>query len=196
MKTKLLILICLLTLNVTAQTTHDLIWERFFISPNSDLTIEVGDTVRWTWTDPDHTVENVPGSSVETFDSGFFGPIGSQFSYTFTVVGLNDYFCGIHGAGNMSGTITVQNSLGIDDDKLNSFKILSNPANTYLNIQLAKPTSNLNISIYDLIGKKVLIPNFNNTDKLTIDINSLRSGLYLITLETDNSKTTKRFIKN
>jgi plastocyanin len=196
MKTKLLILICLLTLNVTAQTTHDLIWERFFISPNSDLTIEVGDTVRWTWTDPNHTVENVPGSSVETFDSGFFGPIGSQFSYTFTVVGLNDYFCGIHGAGNMSGTITVQNSLGIDDDKLNSFKILSNPANTYLNIQLAKPTSNLNISIYDLIGKKVLIPNFNNTDKLTIDINSLRSGLYLITLETDNSKTTKRFIKN
>jgi plastocyanin len=196
MKTKLLILICLLTLNVTAQTTHDLIWERFFTSPNSDLTIEVGDTVRWTWTDPNHTVENVPGSSVETFDSGFFGPIGSQFSYTFTVVGLNDYFCGIHGAGNMSGTITVQNSLGIDDDKLNSFKILSNPANTYLNIQLAKPTSNLNISIYDLIGKKVLIPNFNNTDKLTIDINSLRSGLYLITLETDNSKTTKRFIKN
>lgn len=196
MKTILLILICLLTLSVTAQTTHDLIWERFFTSPNSDLTIEVGDTVRWTWTDPNHTVENDPSNSVETFDSEFLGPIGSQFSYTFTVVGLNDYFCGIHGADNMSGTITVQNSLGIIDDKLNSFKILSNPANTYLDIQLANPTSNLNISIYDLIGKKVVIPNFGNTDKLTIDIKSLRSGLYLITLETDNSKTTKRFIKN
>ena len=138
MKTKLLIVaILLIVCNVNSQTTHNLDWFAG-IGSNVDLTIESGDTVIWTWTSPNHTVENDPnGTSVETFDSGFLGPNGSTFSHTFTTIGSNDYFCSVHGAGSMSGTITVTDNLSLEDfDKENSIKLFPNPSTSELNIQL------------------------------------------------------------
>tara|TARA_R110000796_G_scaffold116524_7_gene229090 strand:+ start:792 stop:998 length:207 start_codon:yes stop_codon:yes gene_type:complete len=58
---------------------HNLDWFAG-IGSNVDLTITAGDTVIWTWISPTHTVENIDGSSVETFNSGFLGPNGSTFS--------------------------------------------------------------------------------------------------------------------
>lgn len=136
MKTRLLIVLAFVgMLNINAQTTHNLNWFTG-IGSNVDLTIESGDTVKWTWTDPNHTVENVPGNSVETFDSGFLGSTGSTYSHTFTVVGANDYFCDVHGPASMSGTITVTQNLGIDENGLKPFKIISNPATDLLVIEL------------------------------------------------------------
>ncbi len=138
MKTKLLIAALFLgLLNINAQTTHNLDWFTG-IGSSVDLTIETGDTVIWTWTNPNHTVENVVGSSVETFSSGFLAPTGSTFSHTFTLVGDNDYLCGVHGANSMSGTITVEESLGIEDEILNSFSIKSNPVNQNLELSFSQ----------------------------------------------------------
>ena len=47
MKTKLLLFFAFITLGLTAQTTHQLEWS--FASTDQNLTIEVGDTVVWTW---------------------------------------------------------------------------------------------------------------------------------------------------
>ncbi len=74
--------------------------------PNTDATISVGDTVRWTWTDRlTHTVDSVTGPA--TFNSGLRTGVGSQFSHTFTQAGTSTYECGVHGIGSMGGTITV-----------------------------------------------------------------------------------------
>ncbi len=76
--------------------------------PNLDATITVGDTVTWTWADAlPHTVED-DGAGAEAFSSGIIASMGSTFSHTFTVVGSTDYLCGVHGAVNMGGTITVE----------------------------------------------------------------------------------------
>ena len=74
--------------------------------PNTDATISVGDTVRWTWTDRlSHTVDSVTGPA--TFSSGLETGVGSQFSHTFTQAGTSTYECDVHGIGAMGGTITV-----------------------------------------------------------------------------------------
>lgn len=74
--------------------------------PNTDATISVGDTLRWTWTDSlSHTVDSVTGP--ETFSSGLRTGVGSQFSHTFTQAGTSSYECFVHGIGLMGGTITV-----------------------------------------------------------------------------------------
>ena len=94
MKQTLLILMCLSLWTLNAQTTHNLDWEIGANGPEMDLTIDVGDTVVWTWTDAiPHTVENVVGNSVETFNSGVLTGLGQTFSFTFNSVGVNDYFC-------------------------------------------------------------------------------------------------------
>ena len=198
MKSKLLITIAILlgVSKMNSQTTHNLDWFAG-IGQNVDLTIDVGDTVIWTWTSPNHTVENVPGNSVETFGSGFLGPIGSTFSYTFTIVGDNDYFCGVHGAFSMSGTITVQNNLSVNDFKIGSnFNLYPNPANNILNVAFKNEIPNGTFEVYDMLGKQLLSQKLNYNKLASIDISNFNSGLYFIKVSHNGKSETKQFIKN
>lgn len=189
MKTTLLLLL-FITFGIQAQTTHDLNW-RIGIGTNVDLTINTGDTVRWTWTDSaPHTVESDAGST-ETFNSGSITGNGSTYSYTFTVEGSNPYLCAFH-PGTMRGTITVENALSFDEIERNSFNILPNPATTRIDIKLSEKVSAKTISVYNLIGQKVLsIENAENP----IDISPLRKGIYLLNISSETLNHTKRFVK-
>jgi len=181
-------------LHVKAQTTHNLEWFTG-IGPNVDLTIETGDTVIWTWINPNHTVENVEGSSVETFNSGFLGPAGSTFSHTFSLVGANAYFCSIHGAASMSGTITVEENLGTLKENINAFIIERNPVDTKLNIRFPLNISKGEIAIYSLLGKMIVSKTIVNEDDITLDVSSLQKGLYLISVYSEKGSATQRFVK-
>jgi hypothetical protein len=196
MKTKLLIAgLFIGLLNVNAQTTHNLNWFTG-IGTDVDLTIVSGDTVIWTWTNPNHTVESVEGSSVESFDSGFLAPTNSTFSYTFTVVGDNDYFCGVHGAASMSGTITVDENLSIEDETLNTFSIKSNPVNQNLELNFSQNLLEGKLVILDLLGKSILSTTVNNSSSALIDVSSLKSGVYIVKISAENNTQSNRFIKN
>jgi len=195
MKTKLLLLACFTFFSVNAQTTHDLDWFAG-IGSNVDLTIDVGDTVRWTWTSPSHTVENVPGSSVETFNSGFLAATGSIYSYTFTVVGDNDYFCGVHGAFSMSGTITVEDpTASIEDEAFRNFSILPNPASDVLTVKLPSNPNAAEIEVFSIIGQRVLTKSLSTTADAPLDVSNLQSGLYIIRVTSGENSQTKRFVK-
>lgn len=198
MKSKLLTLTFFLIGIITnyAQTqSYDLNWFTG-IGSNVDLTIEENDTVEWTWTSPSHTVENDPsGSSVESFDSGFLEPNGSVFSHTFTVVGSNDYYCSVHGATSMSGTITVvaEGTLSTTDFTLNNFSIYPNPSINYINLKLPGSISEASINIYDILGKRLLSKVIDNDEK--IDTSNLKNGMYLLEVSSLGKTKTKRFIK-
>lgn len=89
-----------------AQQTYQLDWGFNINGANASLTIEQGDTVEWTWIDTgQHNVVNT-ANAVETFDSGLLQGVGTTFSHTFTVMGVNDYQCTPHNS-TMFGTITV-----------------------------------------------------------------------------------------
>ena len=68
----------------------------------ADITVKVGDTVKWTNEDSAaHTVE----SSDKVLKSDELSQ-GDTFSYTFTNAGKHDYVCGIH--KSMHGSVTVR----------------------------------------------------------------------------------------
>jgi hypothetical protein len=194
MKTRLLIILCLGIYNLNAQTTHNLNWF-VGIGSNVNLTIEIGDTVKWTWTSANHTVTSDLGST-ETFDSGSLGPIGSTFQWTFTEVGTNPYFCDIHGPASMSGTITVQNSLGIDDNTLSNFKLYPNPSNSILKLEFPSYVTEGKVTVFDVLGKEFIMKSFNTTNSLEINTSIWSQGIYLIKVQSGNSSLTKQFIKN
>ena len=85
------------------QTTHQLDWDNTGDCANQQLTIEVGDTVEWTWGSGNHNLVSKFG--VETLNSGYNFP-SFVWSYTFTIVGSTDYECSVH-PENMYGTITT-----------------------------------------------------------------------------------------
>ncbi|HET6464076.1 MAG TPA: plastocyanin/azurin family copper-binding protein [Nitrospiria bacterium] len=79
----------------------------FKLNPQ-DLTIKVGDTVKWTNTDErKHNLASIPGSGpgdeLEIF--AVMEP-GAVYSHTFKVPGEYPYFCFIH--NQMTGKITVE----------------------------------------------------------------------------------------
>jgi len=194
MKTKLLAFIFLVaTSAIMAQTTHNLDWFTG-IGTDVDLTISQGDTVIWTWTNPNHTVESASGSA-EDFDSGFLMETGSTFSHTFTVVGSNPYFCGIHGAASMSGTITVE-TLGVEEFNANdTFTILPNPSSSEMNITLPSSIETSTVRVFDLLGKRVLEKELTSQQKVTIDVSKWNSGIYIVRVSSDALTQTKRFVK-
>jgi len=201
MKKLLFILFISTGLNLSAQTdTYNLNWFAG-IGNSVDLTIETGDTVIWTWTSPNHSVENDPsGSSVETFDSGVLQENGSTFSYTFTVLGSNDYYCGVHGAASMSGTITVVAEGTLSSNGQNAptkFSIYPNPSSDLLNISLPRLSDqSLNLEVFDVLGKRVYTQQLGAV-KTKVNISKWNSGVYLVRLTSadDAITLTKRFVK-
>lgn len=76
-------------------------------SPSS-VSIQVGDTVTWTWKASGHSVTSgVPGASSGLFDSGISNA-GKIFSHTFTDPGTFAYYCKPHGGCcGMVASVTV-----------------------------------------------------------------------------------------
>src|SRR5437867_4324484 len=79
----------------------------FCFSP-SEVTINPGDTVRWTWSSSGHsTTSGTPGSPNGIWDSGILNQ-GAMFTHTFNSVGSFPYYCTPHGACcGMVGTVMV-----------------------------------------------------------------------------------------
>ncbi len=96
----------LLTPLLALSATHEVSVRNTFFTPN-DLTIEVGDTVRWTNNSGLHNVTADDGSFSSATSSSF------TFSRTFTSVGEIRYYCSVHSspgqniATSMNGRINV-----------------------------------------------------------------------------------------
>jgi plastocyanin len=77
-----------------------------------NVTINVGDTVRWTWVGSGHsTTSGTPGHPDGMWDSGVQSA-GFTFSFTFTTPGTFNYFCSPHGlCCGMIGSVTVNQQI-------------------------------------------------------------------------------------
>ncbi len=88
-----------------------------FVFSQPDITIEVGDTVRWTWESAGHNVgSGLPGDPTPFFLSGPPADVGTIFEVTFDQAFLDAnavpdniyaYHCHPHGDLGMVGSITV-----------------------------------------------------------------------------------------
>ncbi|MEC8238547.1 MAG: lamin tail domain-containing protein, partial [Bacteroidota bacterium] len=88
----------------TPPSSYQLPWSQLE-SSGQQLTVNVGDTVRWTWGSGFHNLAQANGETEPGFGEGFFGEFHS-YAHTFTTVGSHDYICSPH-SGSMYGTITV-----------------------------------------------------------------------------------------
>jgi len=167
---------------------------------NTDRTIEVGDTVVWTWVGTgNHNVQSDGTSSnAESFDSGATEPAPNTFQYTFNNIGSTSYRCQPH--ASMNGTITVvaEGTLSTSSiDFQNEFRIYPNPSADYMNVEVPKlGNQSLRLEVFDVLGKKVLTQNLNKLSS-RINVSKWNSGVYLVRLTTseDTVAPTKRFVK-
>lgn len=79
--------------------------------------------------------------------------------------------------------------------ELQDIKIFPNPAKDYINVQLnGQQNKNIKLKVYDLLGNclKSFAYNSNYSRQCTIDIKGFPQGLYYLSVETENNKTTRK----
>ncbi|QQX75482.1 MULTISPECIES: T9SS type A sorting domain-containing protein [Aequorivita] len=189
-KIKLLLLTVLTASMATAQTTFDLDWFVGVPSANVSISIEMGDTVRWTWTDEvPHSVTSESGSQ-EDFDSGILTGSGSQFSYTFTETGVNDYKCEVH--SGMVGTITVEQTASLEEKFRKNISFYPNPVSNKVTVASLYKLDRY--KIYSILGQ--VIAEEAATGNITeIDMANLESGIYFINASSGELNSTFKVIK-
>jgi uncharacterized repeat protein (TIGR01451 family) len=87
---------------------------------------------------------------------------------------------------------TFSNLSDTNFDRNELFTLFPNPTKNSLNINLLSENEIQNCVIYNLLGQKLI----SSKSQQTIDVSSLQQGTYLIEVETQSGKVTKRFIKN
>jgi plastocyanin len=105
---------------VVSQASHTVdvtVGPGLIFSPSS-VNIVTGDSVRWTWSGNNHTVTSGNFGSC-TIDNHYCSPsdvncptaavsnTGATYSHTFTQAGTFPYFCRVHCAFGMTGTVNV-----------------------------------------------------------------------------------------
>ncbi|MEZ4779529.1 MAG: T9SS type A sorting domain-containing protein [Flavobacteriaceae bacterium] len=188
-KVTLLFMALLTTLFVSAQTEHFIDWSTG-VGAAGSITIEVGDTVTWTWADAlPHSVTSDAGAT-ETFDSGIITGLGTTFSYTFNLPGTNPYGCDVH--SGMTGVITVEQVAGVEDNFALSVNHFPNPVVEKLSV--TSEYSFTAYEIYDVLGKKVAAQGLEGTN-VSIDMSQLKSGVYFVTVASNDLQKTFKVVK-
>jgi len=198
-----LILILIITFGVNyAQTVHDvsLLGNNTF-SP-ADLTVPVGDIVRWTNNGGLHNVVADDGS----FTSGSVSSAIWVFTHTFDTEGEFRYFCAAHGAAGgigMSGIVRVTGATDVDDDVQNpDFKLnqnYPNPFNPSTTIEYSIPRNEfVTLKVYNITGslEDVIVSENLPAGNYIVQYNAsgLSSGVYFYQLIAGNYISTKRMI--
>jgi len=193
MKIKLLVFVLLFSVYSNSQNTYNYGW--WFDSTNQQISIEVGDTVEWTWGQSgQHNLVQLSGPETGFGDSTLFGP-GHVYSHTFTTVGVNTYECSPH-PNSMYGTITVNdNSASIEDESFFVFNIYPNPAKDEIKLSFANVVGEISVEVYDMLGRTNIFNKVDNVDNYSLDISKLKSGVYLITISSKDIRISKKFIK-
>jgi len=85
------------------------------------------------------------------------------------------------------------NTVGVPNNVAKNFGFYPNPANNY--ITLSSPESISSISIYNIIGQKVINNVVTDSDS-QIDVSSLSEGVYFLEVNINGRKDTYKFLKN
>ncbi|HBD27293.1 T9SS type A sorting domain-containing protein [Flavobacterium sp.] len=121
-------------------------------------------------------------------------------SATFTAPTSGIYYFGIHNNTPQAATetflfldsISLTTNLSSTDNQISSLEIYPNPTTSVLNISNNNNLDIKNISVVDVNGRTVK----NQAGSLTqINVSDLNAGVYFVTIEAAEGKTTKKFIK-
>lgn len=171
---------------VCAQTSHEVTVSNFAFSPAS-LTINAGDTVRWTNSEGFHNVNGTEATFPDNPQS-FGNSLAAAtwvYEFVFTESGAYQYRCDQHPA-TMTGQIVVEGvSSTRDQPAADVLSFYPNPTAGMLYWTPRKNyRSNTSLQIFDITGRVVVQSVL--IDGSPIDISVLPAGLYTYQLLSQN----------
>ena len=187
---------------IFSQSVYVIEATNFEFTPKN-ITVEIGDTVRWKNVEGNHNVVADDGS----FTSGSASTSSWVYDHVFTSAGENPYYCVNHGSagGNgMAGNVTVEVPTGVakQNGLINNFKLeqnYPNPFNPNTKINWQSPAGGRQtLKIFDVVGNEIAtlideVKPAGNYD-IEFDASSLSSGVYFYRLNAGAYIQTKKML--
>ncbi len=82
----------------------------------------------------------------------------------------------------------------VSPSQIDEFTISPNPAKTTLNIKLTNSDAELQLEVFDVLGKRIYKGMITKLES-SINVANWKSGVYLVRISDDKTTQTKRFIK-
>ena len=93
-----------------------------------------------------------------------------------------------------TATTTVKATAGIKGMDANGFVLYPNPASGKVTLQLQNTAAAItDVTVTDVLGKTVLTESLQGTQP-ALDITSLKSGMYFVTIKADGKQLTKKLV--
>ena len=92
-------------------------------------------------------------------------------------------------------SITTTGAMSTNDVLSSKFSVYPNPTNNFLNISGSDALQMNAVKITDINGREVSNTTFSNTDSAQINVSNLASGMYIISIASDQGVATKKFMK-
>lgn len=175
---------------LTAQNVVEIAWGQGVNESVASPTIEVGDTVLWTWADASQkSVTSIPNGT-EIFDSGTLKGVNTDFSFTFLKTGVTEYQN--DSDPSMHGKVTVVSKLSTEEKFIKNLNFYPNPVKNELTISSIFKIDSY--EIYNVLG--TLVSEGKGSGVLTqVDMSRLNSGLYFVKVTSKNMQTTLKIAK-
>ena len=188
---KITLFLFFITMNIlTAQNVVEIAWGQGVNESVASPTIEVGDTVLWTWSDASQkSVTSIPNGT-EIFDSGTLKGVNTDFSFTFLKTGVTEYQN--DSDPSMHGKVTVVSKLSTEEKFIKNLNFYPNPVKNELTISSIFKIDSY--EIYNVLG--TLVSEGKGSGVLTqVDMSRLNSGLYFVKVTSKNMQTTLKIAK-
>lgn len=186
-------LLALLLVSVSfGQTNHTIYAENMSWSI-SNLTIETGDSV--TFINDHQGVHNVNGTqAIFPNNPESFGRLTKSdnwvYGFRFNTPGRYDFRDDSY-ASIMTGTITVVDQLGVDENQAASFVFYPNPVIN--KVTISTEWVDFNVTVIDMMGSKVQSNHLFHEN--VVDLSNVPKGTYFLQISSNEGVFQERFIK-
>ncbi len=103
---------------------------------------------------------------------------------------------GVAQEGAFIDNFVVQGTLSTQENSFENFAVYPNPSNGFFNVVLST-TEKVNISVFDLRGRSIYNESFSNNNSVfnkELNLSKLSSGVYMLNVESEGKKATKKII--
>ena len=114
-------------------------------------------------------------------------------SYSVTANGSYALLISENGCTDTSSCYTFT-SASLDQFTTDNFSFYPNPSNQFITVNLPNEFAFSLLTISDLQGQNVYVKKFQNENVAELDLGNIASGLYIISVTTENKKITNRLI--
>lgn len=100
--------------------------------------------------------------------------------------------------GVIIDNFVIEGTLSTNENNFETFNVWPNPSNGTVNIQL-NTTEKVNVTLFDIRGRNVFNKVYSSTGSMfnqEVNFNALEKGIYLLNVESEGKKATKKLIIN